>query len=148
MNGEVVKLTSGLPPRNSHPALAIAYPNATQLAFPYGGFSFGLGLGTVDLEVRDSKQFGIVDRRVSPESHTRSFNRITASTLMSLKKKEPEGGWDSHSVVSMAVTFFLISKPSYGGICHNFRLSLGNLHMAVVCKGSAFPTSLYLTQRI
>lgn len=208
MNGEVVNLTSCLPPGNSHPGLAIhsypsdgtersypvltsasgptyncdpyrgsvitsapaiAYPNATQPTFPYGGFSFGsnfsmtstsfsggptlygdslgtpcfsavpsqlvtagavsapgarpyvmgltdvsgmegprkwprpildlnAGPGTVDLEVRDSKQFAIVDSRVSTESHTRSFNQTTASTVMPLKRKEPEGGWDSHSV--------------------------------------------------
>jgi len=147
----------------------IAYPNATQPAFPYGGFSFGpnfsmtstsfsggptsygdslgtscfsavpsqlvtagavsspgvrpyvmgltdvsgmegtrrwprpildlnAGPGTVDLEVRDSKQFAIADSRVSPEGQTRSFNQTAASAVMPLKRKEPDGGWDSHSI--------------------------------------------------
>lgn len=56
------------------------------------------GPRTVGLEVRDSKQFAIVDSRVSTESHTRSFNQTTASTVMMFKRKEPEGAWDSHSV--------------------------------------------------
>jgi hypothetical protein len=56
------------------------------------------GPGTVDLEVRDSKQFAIADSRVSPEGQTRSFNQTAASAVMPLKRKEPDGGWDSHSI--------------------------------------------------
>jgi len=148
---------------------AVGYPNATQPAFPYGGFSFGsnfsvtstsfsgaptsygdslgtscfssvpsqlvsagavsspgvrpyvmgftdvssmegtrkwprpildlnAGPGTVDLEIRDSKQFASADGRVSPEGQTRSFNQTTASAALPLKRKEPEGGWDSPSI--------------------------------------------------
>ena len=56
------------------------------------------GPGTVDLEVRDSKQFAIADSWISPKGQTRSFNQTTASAVLPLKRKEPEGGWDSHSI--------------------------------------------------
>eukprot|EP00252_Welwitschia_mirabilis_P008858 TRINITY_DN2109_c1_g3_i1.p1 TRINITY_DN2109_c1_g3~~TRINITY_DN2109_c1_g3_i1.p1 ORF type:complete len:1723 (+),score=402.48 TRINITY_DN2109_c1_g3_i1:438-5606(+) len=147
---------------------SISYPNVTQPAFPYGGFSFsssfplpstsfagapasfrdpmgtcypasssqlisagtvsttgvrpyimGLtemsssegnmkwsrpvldlnaGPGTVEFEPRDSKQFMVSENWVSPEEQARVFGHVAASGVLPLKRKEPEGGWDSHSI--------------------------------------------------
>eukprot|EP01018_Ginkgo_biloba_P007128 Gb_05690 [translate_table: standard] len=70
--------------------------------WPRPNLDLNAGPGAVDLEAREdrvvSRQLSAANCHLSLEEQTRAFHQTAGSGVVPLKRKEPEGGWDSHTI--------------------------------------------------